>query len=298
MNMIKDGIHYDQSPREYHSWKFHKEAGPISTSILKRFINEGPKGVLKIQDPAFSPALMWGSLVDTLNFTPNDFPTEFVMASECDDLSDDGSFRKKAAREWRDAILAGGQMIVTDEQFEAATDAVKVLRSTPVSARLLEGARYQTALVYTGAHGIPAKGLVDCIPQGASGDAIVDLKTTSANIYNDDELARSVFKYGYHLQASFYLFLWNRLADKPRKRWEIIWQSSKPPYEVRVTELDNLTLDAGEEMVREYFERLVRRIKTGAWDSPFRDKKTMLRIHTPSVFAEEQRLELMQELEA
>ena len=249
---------------------------------------------MKPLDP--SPALVWGSLVDCLNFTPGEFKKEFVCASECDDLSEDGSFRKKAAREWRDAIVAGGQTVVTDEQFEGATDAVKVLRSMPASARLLEGANYQTALVYTGDHGVAAKGLADCIP-GEGSDCIVDLKTTSANIYSDDDLSRSVIRFGYHMQAAFYLFIYNKISDKPRKSWKIIWQSNKAPYEVRVTTLDNLTLDAGEEMVEEYFSRLLDRMKSCNWDSPFLEKETVLRMHGPSVYAEEAKLEMLSEIE-
>jgi hypothetical protein len=201
----------------------------------------------------------------------------------------------KAAKEWRDSVLAGGRRIVKPDDLAQALEAVKKLSSTPASARLLEGSLFQTGLVFTSEHGIPAKGLVDCLPDG--GDCIVDLKTTGANLHNDSELERTVGKFRYHVQAAFYLYLWSKLSDEPRREWKIIWQSSAPPFEVRVDKLDNLMLDAGGEFVRYHVPRIIRDMKTDSWMSPFAEGETMLRMHTPTVFAEEALMERLTEME-
>lgn len=293
--MIKDGIHNKISPREYHAWEFDRTKGPISTSTLKRYVEEGPERFINGEKKKVNASMAWGSLVDLLLFTPEHFEGEFVLSTDCDDLSSDGSFRTAAAREWRDGVLAEGRRIVKPDDLSRGLEAVKKLSSTPASARLLEGSQYQVGLVFTSEHGIPAKGLVDCLPVGE--DCIVDLKTTGANLHDDSELERTVGKFRYHVQAAFYLYLWSKLSDERRREWKIIWQSSVPPFEVRVDKLDNLMLDAGQEFVRYHVPRIVRDIKTDSWRSPFSEGETILRMHNPTVFAEEALMERLTEME-
>ncbi len=298
--MLDDGIHYDIDPRDYHAWNFELDKGPISNSLLKRYANDGPARFREaiIEDQVLKPsaALTWGSLVDCLAFTPDKFEQEFVLACECEDFVSSGAFRTKAARQWRDEVLAGGQLIVTPEEFDAAMQAVKVLNDTPASAKILEGAKAQVGLVYRGEHGVPVKGLVDCLPAGAP--FIADLKTTAANIYSDDELSRSIGRLGYHVQASLYLYLWSKLSDEERTGWRIIWQSSSAPYEVRVIRLDNLWRDAGDAFVQYHVPRMVRDITTNHYASVFKEEVTTIQMHNPSVFAEEALVDLLKEVEA
>lgn len=294
--MIKDGIHNKISPSDYHAWEFERSKGPISTSVLKKYVELGPERFISTPKFKPTPAMTWGSLVDLLLFTPEEFDKEFVLITDCKHRSKNGAILSKAAKEWRDGVLAEGRRIIKPDDLGSALEAVKKLSSTPASARLLEGSQYQTGLVFTSEHGVPAKGLVDCLPDG--GDCIVDLKTTGANLHNDSELERQVGKFHYHVQAAFYLFLWSKLSDEPRRDWKILWQSSSAPFEVRVDKLDNLALDAGMEFVRYHVPRIVRDIKTDTWKSPFAEGETTLLMHSPTVFADEAQMERLTEVES
>jgi hypothetical protein len=134
--------------------------------------------------------MSWGSLVDCLLFTPNQFEAEFSMKEDNPHLSADGGVRSKAAREWQAEREEAGTIFIKGEDHVNALLAVERLRETPISAEILEGADFQVALSYTADHGVPFKALLDTVPHHLDhDDSIVDLKTTSANLYSDDDLS-------------------------------------------------------------------------------------------------------------
>jgi hypothetical protein len=82
---------------------------------------------------------------------------------------------------------------------------------------------------------------------------VVDIKTTSANIDSDWAIRNEILKWGYHLQARWYLdILGMALDEPPRDRFYFAFVTIKPPYKSRLYELnintegDNLLNDAGE----------------------------------------------------
>ena len=298
--MIEQGIHDGIAPSRYHAWAFRpgKTSGPISCSVLKRYANLGPLAFRWAPERSGTRAMSWGSLVDCLLFTPELFPREFVCKEQNPFLSEDGGVRSKEAKQWAAERREEGAVFIKEEDRDHALQAVERLRNTPVAAEILEGARFQIALSYTGQAEIPVKCLVDIVPEHFDhDDCLADLKTTAVNIHDDDALARQVGKFGYHWQAAMYLFTWNQLSADKRRRWKIVWQSANPPYEVRVTELDSLWLDQGRAAVMAHMARLVRDIKTDTWRSPFQDAETTLDLHTPTQWAEERALEILEEIE-
>ena len=301
-NALPVGAHHDIAPRDYHAWAFDRESpahGPISCSLLKQYAEKGPVS-FRYGPPRDKPsaAMSWGSLVDCLLFTPHLFPREFVLREDCPDLSADGGFRTKAAKEWRDIQLESGSTIISEDLKAQAETAIERMRDTPICAEILDGATYQLALV-TESAGMPVKCLLDCVPSHLDhDDALVDLKTTSVNIYDDDALSRQIGSLRYDWQAAMYLHAWNTLhPDDVRRKWRLIFQSSTPPYESRVVELDDLQLDAGKAAVKFWLPRLIRDMRT-AFISPFRTQVTTLAPHNPTIYANEAKMELLENLAA
>lgn len=303
MERLEDGVHEGISPRAYHSWKFdptNPAEGPISCSLLKRFISVGPHRFRYETKSRKAPssAMTWGSLVDCLLFTPDLVDEQFVSKEDNPHLSTDGTVRTAKAREWRDEHLGRGVEVVTEKERADAGAAVLSLKGTPISSEIVSGGKYQVGLVATPDHGIPIKGLLDVVPSHPEHqDSLADLKTTSVDIYNDDDLSRQVGRLGYHIQAAMYLHLWNTITGETRNRFQIIWQGASEPYEVRVTELDNLFLEAGGAMVSYYLQRLANCIKRKMWCSPFRESSSILQMHTPTVLSQEGTMELLSGLE-
>jgi hypothetical protein len=295
MSDLTDGVHPHVTPREYHAWEFHQQLGPISNSILKDYADRGPAAFRYGEAKPSTTALNWGSLVDCILFTPDLLADEFIEKERNPFLSQDGGARSAKARDW---IKEQDRVVVPLDTIKEATRAVGKLQNTPASAEILEGAATQVALVHTGAAGIPVKVLPDIIPaHDDHDDCLADLKTTSVNVHDDDALARQVGTLKYHWQAALYLYVFNKLhPGNKRHRWKIIWQSSSPPYEVRVTELDELWIEQGQNQVQAYISRMISDMKSGAWLSPFRKGETILNMHNPTQYAEERRLEVLDSL--
>lgn len=302
-NRLEDGLHEGITPRAYHSWKFdptNPSEGPISCSLLKRFISVGPYRFRYETKTKRAPssAMTWGSLVDCLLFTPDLVDEQFVSKEDNPHLSSDGSVRTADAREWRDEHLGRGVEVVTEKERADAGAAVLSLMNTPISYEIVACGKHQVGLVASLHHGIPIKGLLDVVPSHPKhDDSLADLKTTSADIYNDDELARQVGRFGYHIQAAMYLHLWNLITGESRNRFQLIWQSASEPYEVRVTELDNLSLEAGGAMVSCYLSRLEDCIMRKMWVSPFAESSTILPMHTPTILSQENMMDTLSELD-
>tara|TARA_Y100000004_G_scaffold163843_1_gene193532 strand:- start:539 stop:1450 length:912 start_codon:yes stop_codon:yes gene_type:complete len=296
---LEDGMHKGICPNAYHAWELIKErpeTGPISNSQLKDFVKKGALGWRYSERKKSSNAMAWGSLVDSLLFTPG--VEEFVFKEDNPNLSTNGRALSKAAKMWEADQILAEKTIVSESDFHAAEIAVARLKETPASAKILEGGDYQVGLVYTANHGIPTKGLVDVLPHELdSDDCIADLKTTAANLYSDDDLARQCGKFGYHVQAALYLHLYNKITSDYRNRWKIIWQSSSPPYEVRVTELPQEWIDAGKAYIRFHMPRFIRTIKSRQFRSVFSEAETYLPMHSSALYAEENQMDLLSTVE-
>lgn len=298
--MIEDGIHAGITPAEYHAWEFdigQPEKGPVSNSLLKRFA-KSPVAFKKGNAPRPSASLTWGSLVDCLAFTPDQFAHEFRFKSDNPFKSKNGAILSKDAKQWQADRQEAGVRFISEEDHQKATLAVENLHGELASGEILEGADYQVALVHTPDHGVPVKALLDAVPAHLDhADSLADLKTTAANLYNDSDLARQIGKFKYHVQAALYLHIYNKIADDYRTRWQIIWQSSTYPFEVRVTELDEDYLSKGRAFIRYYLPRFIRALQANRFESPFRNKSSYLAMHPSAFYAEEEEMDLLTSLE-
>ena len=298
--MIEDGIHKGITPAEYHAWEFdieQPEKGPISNSLLKRFA-KSPYAFKHGNAPRPSAALNWGSLVDCLLFTPDQFEHEFRFKSDNPFKSKNGAILSKDAKEWQAERQEAGVRFISEADHHNAALAVANLTGEPASGEILKGADYQVALVHTPDHGIPVKALLDAVPSHLNhADSLVDLKTTSANLYSDSDIARQIGKWKYHVQAALYLNIYNKVSDDYRNRWQIIWQSSTFPFEVRVTELDEDYLSKGRAYIRCHLPRFIRALQANRFESPFRKASGYLPMHSSAFYAEEEEMELLTSLE-
>lgn len=117
------------------------------------------------------------------------------------------------------------------------------------------GQRECVALWDDAATGVRCKARIDCMPTlvGGSppilglfpGQCIVDIK--SCQDASPEAFAKSVYAYGYHRQAQFYLRGCRALGD-PRQHFIIIAVEKEQPYGIGVYRIDEGALDAGEKL--------------------------------------------------
>ena len=240
---MKKGIYPGLGMSDYHGWKLDKTdlaAGPISCSMLKDF-RKNPFAWAKTSARKSTASLRTGSLFDAV-LTDADWQDQ-IVEPEYD------SYRTNVAKAWKAEMEAEGKLIVKPEDLAHAVAGADAVRNHKVAGAILEGAEFQVGVVGEVA-GIPAKCLIDILPSkdGDYAETIVDYKTT-ANGLSDDDLARTIGKWGYHLQASFYRSLFNQVSDDRHCEEFIFIFQDTATLEVRVIYLDSVDLVRGNSMI-------------------------------------------------
>ncbi len=118
-------------------------------------------------------------------------------------LSEYTDFRTKEAREWKEAQLAAGKNIITQEQFDAVTSIVKNIEDHPFSKEYLTGkdVKHEHEMFATTVEGIKLRGKADATKLINREAAIVtDIKTTA----QFDKFSKAASWNHYDLQAATY----------------------------------------------------------------------------------------------
>lgn len=200
-------------------------------------------------------AMNHGSLIDILSTTP-ELEGDAIAVLPFVDL------RSKKAKEWKAEAEEDGKLVVSEAEIERARGAVKVLTETHQdSAALFEKSKTQVVLMGQRKGGF-VRGLVDLAPEGER--YLADLKTTAQ--FTLEGFGKTIATFGYHCQAGLYLALWNAMfpADQ-RDGFRFVWQDSKHPYEVCVTELGAFDIAAGLDYIDFLTKRLVNAARKDCW---------------------------------
>jgi len=233
-----------------------------------------------------TPAMTWGSMVDTILTCPvEEFNDQFIVNPY-------DSLRTKAAKDWKMEQDALKRTVVTEELIQEAHAAAKVLTSRhKYAAYLIERSKPQVLLMnrilHQSGNKAGLKGLVDFAPEGK--DYLVDLKTTRD--FNASGFAKTVAKFGYHIQAAHYLGLWNlQNPDDQRTRFKIIWQDSASPYEVAVTELPQTDIADGATMFTFLLNKIIQATINDYWPMKFEGKSVLLGRAAFGAYADEEEI--------
>ena len=208
--------------------------------------------------------MIWGSLVDATLLQPEEI-------DKCFAVSPYSEFRSAEAKAWRDAQT---MPIVKPSEIEAAYAAACEIRAHKWAGPILDQSAAQVSCLMEGEEPITgepflAKCRVDLAPCRGEYEAwLFDLKTTG----NLDAIPKACADFGYHVQAAFYLDLWNACTNQDRDRWGFIFQQSAAPYEVRVVELDREDIQRGRESYLKMLTAWCAAHKHGVFPDPWNDE--------------------------
>ena len=268
------------NPKEYHikytTWRenIFDENSFLSKSSIWEFITGSPYK-WRFHPKRFdsqTTAMAWGSLVDCLTTSPDTFGDEFAVSPW-------ESFRSKEAQNWKKEQIEAKRNIVTKLQVEEAERAANMLlHRNKDSAAIFADSRSQVPLMMpAGAHPdikVNLKGLVDLVP---SSKYLVDLKTT--NDFSKRGFEATIAKFGYHVQAGMYLSMWNFMnPDDQRNNFKIIWQDSKSPYEVAVTELGLADINHGKDVALSAIKEMQYCAEKNYWPMKYEHENLMLQL--------------------
>jgi hypothetical protein len=192
-----------------------------------------------------SDALAWGSLVDCLVIEPHTFKDRFAVPPAnypCEPTKKDPrtekpwTTRADYCKDWEESERLQGRVVVRHEDYLQAQSAAKALFEEPEISAFIKSSQPSVMVVadyWDEATGItvPVKILIDLLPDEHSHyqHGLGDLKTCDSA--DPDLWARSVFTYNYHVQAAFYLDVYNAATTEERTDFFHILQESYHPYE-------------------------------------------------------------------
>ena len=259
------GLHRGISDHDYH-------VEPLaSQSVLKPLANgKSPAHVLHrmLNPEPPSPAMLLGSAFHALVLQHGWHDRVFIAPTN--------DRRTKGFKEFADAIAGSmpddGIIITPDEleQLEGMAQSVQRCHSAwwPIQQAInFPDQNYTEAMglwLPTATTETPAPSWCKFKPDVFIPEhgIVVDLKTTQDADRKNFE--RSIYNFGYHLQAGFYFEGLRRLGFKP-EYYLIIAIEKEPPYGVRVYNLEPEVIDYGWELLRQPLRTFSECMATGNW---------------------------------
>lgn len=219
----------------------------------------------------------WGTLIDCLLLQPDTFDSRYAVAPLTYPGKGKGGttvekpWNRNATycSEWEDMQV--GKTILKAKELAAAKKAVAVIRNDKQIWELLqcsERSVYATADYVDPTTGlfIPVKILIDLEPNSHHpdfGNGLGDFKTSLSA--HAGPWKRSVFDNHYHVQAAFYLDVYNAATDQQRDTYYHPVQENYPPFEPGRKILSHEFIELGRLKYRAALAHYARCLDTGNW---------------------------------
>lgn len=225
----------------------------LGSSLLKRIHSKTLLHALSATVEQ-TDAMILGSAIHCAILEPERFSNDFVIAPKCDR-------RTKEGKElWVSFLAASSGKTVLDEDQNAIIKGMKdSLLSHPTASAMLSGGEaeysYYTQDLESGLN-------LKCRPDYHNANALIDLKTTQDASF--DGFSRQIGNLAYHLQAAFYLDVFNASQGTSYSEFFFIAIENKAPYAVAVYRLDSTHLDYGRIAYRKALTKYAEFLKSGA----------------------------------
>ena len=225
--------------------KEYRQHPAISRSELWH-IRESPEKFkyYKENPPEPTPSLLFGQVLHKMLLEPVTFCDEFVVAPEVNRRTKDG-------KQMWEAFVADHekQTIIPEEMYAKANEMCEAVKREPLAVKLLNGAAEVPFFWTDEMTGEDCKCRVDVLNTSYSQPIIVDVKTTADA--STDSFIRSAINYGYDFQAAMYSDGVEKNIGK-KTLFVFIAVEKEPPYAVNILQADELMLQRGYDLFREY----------------------------------------------
>ncbi len=167
----------------------------------------------------------------------------------------------KAGKELRKQAEAEDKILVRRNHFEIAEGIYRhLLEHETYSPYFLCGGNAEVAC-YARLWGLECKGLVDWLPN--TGGCMIDVKT-SGRLVTKWEMARQIEKLKYYRQFAFYRAILRKLGMTVNKVFVLAIETD-PPYHMKMYEIPEPLLLAGEDEARRWIEAIKQCMATRNW---------------------------------
>ena len=215
------GIFPDMPETEY------RQSPAVNQSALKPLLDKSPahaRWQADHQKPS-TPAMEDGSILDQRILTPDRESPCVVMPDELAQMNGN----KKEVQTWKKEQRALGKITIKQYDSDNLDRCVDSVWSHSEARKLLANSQKQVAgFACDLESGLWIKGLVDVLPDGP---AIVDCKKSVSA--KPEDFIKQAINLRYHLQAAYYLRIWN-LNGYVKTDWQWIVYEAEAPYAVSV----------------------------------------------------------------
>lgn len=266
------GVYRDVPPETYHAWE------AASNSTLTILHNRSPahaRAALDTPRPS-TPAQLRGDALHTAVLEPHLFAERYTVAEQCGETVKSGpNIGQRCSSEgkiyrggvWRCGTHDKGETEETRRalaraDFEDCRQMYEAVRAHPAAADLLdstEARELSIVFLWPGTE-VLCKARID-IPAFDAG-VIGDLKTTEDA--SERAFERSVWKYGYHRQAPFYMAACAAHGVAIRDA-VFVPVEAEAPYGVATYRLMDSAIKAGREQLERLIGRWQRCTESGCW---------------------------------
>lgn len=275
------------SPKEYHeTLRFDKtqlpnieKAGFISGSVISMM--RDPFKFLTSGDKKQTAPMEWGSMIDCMWLTPQDFDSSYVVTPK-NAPSDLRRFRdsKKPSQDTIDSIKwwddfekrNKDKIPISQATYEEAKKAIWMLENHKTARLIHENSEKQCCFSGPNVLGLPgrAKGMMDLVPNinFEWENYVVDLKTT--HDISDSGIRSTIYGFEYFMKMKLYIEIINEYertsgsGDGKRDGALMIFQESSAPYRVKMVEIPFHDLEIGADVIC----RRVRKMSEISFEKP------------------------------
>jgi hypothetical protein len=235
-----------QKNQDYHA------SNAIGSSILKKIASKSLAHALT-QEFNQTDAMILGSAIHAAILEPETFKEEFVFSPKFDRRTKVG---KEAAALFEEQ--AQGKTILTEDKKEIINGVIKSLNSHRVAKGMLSGGEAE----YSYYHVDEETGLtLKCRPDYANHGALIDLKTCQDASH--DGFMRACFNLGYHIQAAFYLDVYNKANGTNLNEFFFLAVETSSPYAINTFKMGDVEISLGRQQYRKALNQLAGFKKNG-----------------------------------
>jgi len=197
------------------------------------------------------PALIFGSACHKMVLEPQDFLSEYAVAPNVDKRTKEG---KEAWARFTEENE--GKTVISSDQFITLTEMREALQKYPLAKKLMYGnGETETPFFWTDREtGEKCKVKLDRLIRIKRRFAVIDYKTTVSA--NTEKFNRSVFNYGYTLQAAMYteaVMKTKRLKYRPA--FIFVVQEKTAPYSVNIIQVSPEVMEYGLKQFRTLMDK-------------------------------------------
>jgi exodeoxyribonuclease VIII len=258
-NLPEWGLHPRTPAGEYRLWP------AANFSAIKHFDLTPMHVYQELTDPSDeTDAMRFGTATHTAILEPERFSQLYVRGAA-------GSLSTKGPREANNQIKADnpGKILVRDKEWPKLVAMRDAVWRHPRAREVLssEGCTEVSYIWKDPATGLACKARIDRLGMSREGwPCIVDLKSFGemGGRLTDNAIKKVIHNRQYHIQAAHYSNGLNQIAPFQR-RYILMMVEKKPPFAVRMVEIDFASMELGKRQVARWLKKLKKCEDSGEW---------------------------------